>query len=72
MPLSQARAHEVRAWSTTLAAANSVRLDDILQATYWKSWNVFTDFYLRDVSAVRLDGLHSLSAVVATGHSCRL
>ena len=72
MPLSQTRTHEVRAWNATLAAANSVSLDDILQAAYWKSLNVFVDFYFRNVSNVRLDNLHSLSAVLATGHSCRL
>ena len=72
LPLSQARAHEVRAGSITLAAASSVRLDDIIQATFWESSSVFTDFFLRDVTDIRLDGLHSLSAVVATGRSCRL
>ena len=72
LPLSQARTHEVRAWSASIAAANSVRLDEILQAAYWRSTNVFVDFYLRDVSSVRLDGLHTLSAVVTSGHSCRI
>ena len=72
LPLSHARAHEVRAWSATLAATNSVRLDDILQAAFWRSPNVFVDFYLRDVSSLRLDGLNSLSAVATTGRRCRL
>ena len=67
IPLTQARVHEIRAWSTTLAAVHSSRLEDILRAAYWKSANVFVDFYLRDVSCLRMDGLHALSTVVATG-----
>ena len=34
LPFSQTRTHEVRTWSTTLAAANSLRLDKILQTIY--------------------------------------
>ena len=67
IPLSQPRVHEVRAWSTTLAAAQSSRLEEVLRAAYWRSPNVFISCYLRDVSCIRLDGQHALSAVVAAG-----
>ena len=67
IPLSQPRVHEVRAWSTTLAAAQSSRLEEVLRAAYWRSPNVFLSCYLRDVSCIRLDGQHALSAVVAAG-----
>ena len=67
IPLSQARTHEVRAWGTTLAATQSTHLDQVLQAAYWRSSDVFTNFYLRDISCLRLDGLHAISSVVAAG-----
>ena len=72
IPLTQPRVHEVRAWSTTLAAAQSSRLHEVLKAAYWKSADVFTEFYLRDISCVRLDGQYALSAVVAAGHHVTL
>ena len=72
IPLTQARTHEIRAWSTTLAASHSTRLDDVLKAAYWRSSDVFTSFYLRDISCLRLDGCHALSSVVAAGQRVSL
>lgn len=62
--LETVRAHEVRAWSASLALTQSVALHDILEAGYWKSANTFVDFYLRDVCCRRQDGTSGISAVV--------
>ena len=67
LPLQAPRVHEVRAWSTTLAA-QSAKMSDVLNAAYWRAPNVFIEFYLRDVSARRADGRRCLSTGVAVGH----
>ena len=59
------RAHEIRAWASSLAFKTSLRLDDVLQAAYWKSKNSFISHYLRDVSAKAEDGTTRLSFVAA-------
>jgi len=48
--LHSIKAHDVRAMSASLSALRSVSLDQILQAAGWRSHNVFTNFYLRDLS----------------------
>ena len=72
LPYSQTRTHEVRNWSITLAAANSFRLDKNLANLILKIGKTFRRFYLRNVSSLHLNDLHSLSAFVDTGHSCRI
>jgi len=59
-------AHEVRALAASWAYTNHVCLDDIKTACYWKSDNVFQDFYLRSMSSVK-EGLQRLGPVVAAG-----
>ena len=54
--LESARAHELRAWSASMALHQSVALTDILQAAYWKSDSTFIHFYLRDASVQKADG----------------
>ena len=71
MPLPRARAHEFGYWGAILAAANAVRLDDILQAAFRKSLR------LRGLPSARrlqrpLGGPALPVRLVATGHSCRL
>ena len=44
------RAHEVRAYATTLVSKGSTALEDILQAGNWKRHNTFTNHYLQDIS----------------------
>ena len=61
IPLERPRAHEVGAWATALAAAHSTRMKELIRAAYWRSPYVFIDFYLRDISCTRLDGLYSIS-----------
>lgn len=68
LPLVAPRAHEVRAWSSSLAASQSARISDVLSSAYWRSPEVFISCYLRDLSARRMDGVFSLSTVVSAGH----
>jgi hypothetical protein len=66
LPLRNSKAHEVRAWAASLAVAHSSRLEDVLQAAYWRSIDVFISFYLRDTSTALQDGSFGVaSAVVA-------
>ena len=55
LPLANPRAHEVRAWASTLAF-RSMSLNQLLAAAYWRSEDVFINFYLRDVSRHKEDG----------------
>lgn len=66
------RAHEIRAWSASLAAAKNVSLNDIMEAAYWKSENTFIHFYLRDCGLTRRDGTHGIAAVVAAQRALSL
>ena len=63
--LPSARAHEIRAWSASLAACKNVALKDILEAAFWKSEDTFINFYLRDCALERIDGTRGISSVVA-------
>ena len=60
-----ARAHEIRAWATSLAFAHSLPLATIMEAAFWKSQGTFIDFYLRDVSRLREDGARGIQSLVA-------
>jgi len=69
--LHSIKAHDVRAMSASLSLLRSVSLDQILQAAGWRSHNVFTQFYLRDLSAqsedlLRLGPLVASQTVVQT------
>ena len=64
IPASQARAHEIRAWATSMAFHQSFALSQILEAAYWHSPSSFISYYLRDVTAVRQDGRHGLSSLI--------
>ena len=59
------RAHEVRAWAASLAWANNTSMTAILEAGYWFSQATFLQYYLRDVSHVKMDGSRSISFVAA-------
>ena len=60
---TDARAHEIRAWSASLALEHNVAINDILEAAYWRSRNVFIKHYLRRVAHLRGDGSHGISSV---------
>ena len=64
LPLASNRAHEVRAWATSLAVNQANRLDDVLRAAYWRSADVFISKYLRDVARRRQDGSFGVSSAV--------
>ena len=49
--ISRATPHEIRAIASSIAFYHSLALSDILQACTWKSDNVFTSYYLRDVAS---------------------
>ena len=60
------KAHEIRAWSASLAFAQTRDLRAVLDAAYWRSPATFIQHYLRDVARLREDGsLGIASAVVA-------
>ena len=59
------RAHEVRAWATSLAWANNTSLQAIMEAAYWFKESTFLHFYLRDYAHERDDGSKGISLVAA-------
>ena len=63
--LTSSRAHELRALAASLHFSHSWRLQDVLDASFWKSKNSFIEFYLRDVESLRHDGSRGISSVVA-------
>ncbi|KAK7110422.1 hypothetical protein V1264_014301 [Littorina saxatilis] len=67
LPLTAARAHEARAWASSLAVLHSGRLSEVLESAYWRSEDVFINSYLRDVAGTRQDGSSALPSLVAAG-----
>ena len=49
--ISRGTPHEIRAIASSFAFHHSLGLSDLLQTCTWKSDNVFTSFYLRDVAS---------------------
>ena len=66
------KAHEIRAWASSLAFHDSWSLQDVMQAAYWKTESPFINYYLRDVRAVRQDGTYGFASVVAAGRNVHL
>ena len=64
LPLVRPRAHEVRAWASTLAF-RTVSLPELLAAASWRNPDTFISHYLRDVSRRKDDGTWGLPACVA-------
>ena len=62
--LHQVRAHDVCAFATS-KAFQGVSLDQILSACHWKSHNIFTQFYLKDVAWADAELYHLGPVVVA-------
>ena len=56
------RPHEIRAWASSLAFANSISLNNLLDTAYWKSSRTFIQCYLRDVSCLQEDGYRGISS----------
>jgi hypothetical protein len=68
LPPDSIRAHEVRAWASSLAASSSCRIEDLLKAAYWRSSGVFISFYLRDVARRRADNSFGVGSAVVAQH----
>ena len=49
LTLHQVKAHDVGAFAASKAFQGGISLDQILAACHWKSHNIFTQFYLKDV-----------------------
>ena len=58
------RAHSIRGMATSVAFSKNVSVSNILQAASWKSHNVFTSFYLKDIEFSSSEGF-SLGPFVA-------
>ena len=65
LPLVTPAAHEVRAWSASLAHSNGLPIRQLLAAAYWRHEDVFINHYLRDGAKLTGDGLHGVKALVA-------
>lgn len=65
LPLTAAKAHEVRAWSATMAALNAVPMSELLRAAYWRNVDVFIEHYLRNTSRARDNGSFGVTSMVA-------
>ena len=64
LSLHQVKAHGVRAFAASKAFQSGISLDQILSACHWKSYNTFTQFYLKDVAWANSELFH-LGPVVA-------
>ena len=64
LTLHQVKAHDVRAFAASKAFKSGVSLEQILSACHWKSYNTFTQFYLKDVAWADTELFH-LGPVVA-------
>ena len=63
--LSWPWAHEMWAITVTVAFQNATPIVYISKETYWKSVNLFIEFYLRDLHCTHGDGTHGISSLVA-------
>ena len=64
LTLYQVKAHDIRAFAASKAFQSGVSLEQSLSACHWKSYNTFTQFYLKDVAWAGTELFH-LGPVVA-------
>ena len=55
LQLHSVKAHEVRAYASSVALLRAAPLEEILEAACWKCHNTFTSYYLRDLSMISED-----------------
>ena len=67
--MHQAKIHDVGAFAVSKAFQGGVSQEQILLACDWKSHNIFTQFYLRDVALADLN-LYHLGPIVAAQQIC--
>ena len=65
LTLHQVKAHDVRAFAASKAFQSGISLDQILSACHWKSHNIFTQFYLKDVAWADSELFHPGPVVAA-------
>ena len=58
------KAHEIRAWSASLAWVQNASINSIMDAAYWRNRGTFIQHYLRDVSRLNEDGSRGIASVV--------
>ena len=63
--LVQVKAHDIRAFAVSKAFYGGVSVDQIMQACHWKAHNMFTNFYLKDLTWSDNDNNMYLGLVVA-------
>ena len=64
MDLVQVKAHDIRALAASKAFYGGVSVDQIMQACHWKAHNMFTNFYLKDLTWADNDNNLYLGLVV--------
>ena len=64
LTLHHVKAHDVRAFAASKAFQSGIFLEQILSACHWKSHNIFTPFYLKEVAWADSEHFH-LGPVVA-------
>ena len=65
LDLIQVKAHDIRAFAASKAFYGGVSVDQIMQACHWKAHNIFTNFYLKDLTWSDTDNNMYLGPVVA-------
>ena len=65
IPLNAPSAHEIRAWSSSLAHVNGLPVRQLLAAAYWRHEDVFINHYLRDGARLTGEGWHGVKTLVA-------
>ena len=65
LDLVQVKAHDIQAFAASKAFYGGVSVDQIMQACHWKAHNIFTNFYLKDLTWSDNDNNMYLGPVVA-------
>ena len=50
LDLVQVKTHDIRAFAASKSFYAGVSVDQIMQACHWKAHNMFTNFYLKDLT----------------------
>jgi hypothetical protein len=64
LSLNMIQAHDLRRLSTSLGAAKGVSLAHLMKTAFWKSPNVFTSHYLRDIAVKKVNQTYGLARLI--------
>ena len=64
LDLVQVKVHDIKAFAASKAFYSGVLMDQIMQAYHWKAHNIFTNFYLKDLTWSNNDNNMYLGPVV--------